>query len=125
MMDLLLDRFGVSMPMADLLSGNPYEVLTRNVKSGRYAGLEEAGDAEYHHLVFTQDNIDWQVWLTTDDATRLHKMVIAYKNMPSVPRYTLRVENATFVSEIAPDTFVFTPPAGAEKIDFHPIKDME
>ncbi len=117
-LDMMLEEYKVSIPLADLLSADMREVFMQNVVKGEYVGLHFAADIECHHLAFTQENIDWQVWIDAGDEPRLRKLVITYKLQPGEPQYTLVVDEVTVLSEApSPEEFVFTPPEGARKIE--------
>ncbi len=66
-MDMLLDTYGVTTPLADLLSDNLYAVLMKNVTACRYLGLHSADGIKCHHIAATQKNIDWQIWIDAGD----------------------------------------------------------
>ena len=57
------ERYGMKIPLADFISDNPRENLTRNVESGTYVGLHEIDGVPCHHLAFRQNDIDWQIWI--------------------------------------------------------------
>ena len=124
--DMLMERYGVSMPMADLLSGNPYKVLLSRVKTGEYVGLHNVGKIKCHHLAFTQEDVDWQVWIDAGDKPALRKMVITYKQLPGEPQYCVTLQSVEHLAEAPPqEVFQFKAPEGAEKIEFLPIKGKE
>ena len=121
--DMLMDKFGVRVPLADLLSSNLNEILMKNVTTGEYVGLHTVGDIKCHHLAFTQDTIDWQIWIDAGDILRLRKLVITYKLEQSQPQYSLVVKNIKELSvPPAEKVFEFTPPEGVTKIQI--LKDV-
>ncbi len=117
-LDTLIQKLNVDMPLAELLYSNIYEGLTKNVQAGFYFGISEVEDVPCHHLVFVQENIDWQVWIEDSETPLLRKVAIAYKKQEGVPRYTAVLSDWNFAPEIAPDQFTFTPPANAREVEF-------
>ena len=62
-LDKLADEYGVVLPLADLLYADPYAVLMAGVTYGRYLGIHQAAGVACHHLAFSQDTIEWQIWI--------------------------------------------------------------
>jgi hypothetical protein len=120
--DMLLDTYGVTTPLADLLSSDLYAVLMKNVSSCRYLGLHSADGTQCHHIAATQKNIDWQIWIDAGDTPQLRKIVITYKQKPGAPQYIALLKSIHKVSQLPEDTFAFRAPEGAQKIPLLPIK---
>lgn len=120
MMDLLLERYGVSMPLADLLSSDVYEVLMGGVLSGEYVGLHHVGEIECHHLAFTQEEIDWQLWIDSGEVPELRKLLITYKRMPGEPQYTVIVQRLATLAEAPAGEFAYQLPPDADRIQLFP-----
>ena len=120
--DMLLDNYGMTTPLADLLSDNLYDVLMKNVKSCRYLGLHSADGVKCHHIAAMQQDIDWQIWIDAGDTPRLRKFIITYKRKPGTPQYTAVLKSFNEVSQLPGDTFTFKAPEGAKKIPFLPVK---
>lgn len=87
MLDFLVDEYGVEVPLSDLLYPNPYEVLTERVITGTYAGQEEIEGRVCDHLLFTQDNVDWQIWIASEREAVPYKVVITYKEEAASPQF--------------------------------------
>jgi len=114
--DMIYEKYGISTPLADMLSSDIYTVLMNRVKTCDYLGLSNVAENICHHIAATQDDIDWQIWIDQGDSPVIRKIVIVYKQVPGNPRYTaFLAENKEF--DTVPDaTFAFQMPAGAEKI---------
>jgi hypothetical protein len=121
-MDMLLDAYGVTTPLADLLSNDLYDVLMKNVTSCRYLGKHSVDGIPCHHIAAMQKNIDWQIWIDAGNTPQLCKIVITYKQKPGAPQYTAVLKSFNEVSQLPHDTFTFKPPEGAKKIPFLPVK---
>lgn len=121
-LDMLLDTYGLSTPLADLLSDNMYAVLMKNVRTCRYLGLHFADGIKCHHIAATQADIDWQLWIDEGATPRLRKFIITYKKKPGSPQYTALLKSFNEVSQLPGDTFTFTAPEKAEKIPLLPVK---
>ncbi|MFM7423999.1 MAG: DUF2092 domain-containing protein [Elainella sp.] len=86
--DYAVEQFSLSTPLVDLVFSDPYAILSENIQTGRYLGLHRVLDKQCHHLAFTQQNIDWQIWLAAGSRPLPCKVVITYKNKPGSPQYT-------------------------------------
>lgn len=118
--DLLQDKYGMSLPAADLLSEDAYKVMTNGCNRISYVGLGYVGEDKCHHLAFSCDNIDWQLWIAAGEKPQPRKMVITYKELAGEPQYTLQLLRAEHADQIADTVFACTIPKGAEKIEFQP-----
>lgn len=120
MLDALHYNYGFTPPLADFLGQDPYADLTRNVQSGRVQGREAVGGAECHHLAFTQELVDWELWLATQDLLP-RKFVLIEKHMPGQPRLEAVIAKWDLAPQLDAETFAFKPPMGAEKIEWIPF----
>ena len=115
--DKLEDEYGVVLPLADLLYADPYAVLMAGVTYGRYLGLHQAAGVECHHLAFSQERIEWQVWIDAGDKPLPRKLVISYVQEPGEPQYSAVIRRWNLESKVPDGLFTFEAPEGAQKID--------
>jgi hypothetical protein len=87
MLDFMAEKKGVVLPMADLLYPNPYQVLTERVQTGSYVDQQEIDGRMCHHLLFTQENVNWQIWIDAGDKAVPRRLLITYKNDPGQPQF--------------------------------------
>lgn len=116
MLDYLVEEFDLVMPMADLLVGKTYDSLLANVECGTYEGLHVVGDVSCHHLLFRQENIDWQLWIDAGPQPVPRKLVITYTQEPDEPEYVAVMDDWDMAPQVSPETFTFTPPIGANPV---------
>ena len=119
-LDYAVDRFGVSTPLVDLVFSDPYAILSENIQTGKYLGLHRVAGRSCHHLAFTQQTIDWQIWLSGGTRPLPCKVVITYKNKPGSPQYAAVLTKWDFASRFTDAMFSFQPPADASQIEFMP-----
>lgn len=115
-----LEDRGVVFPLADFITGNFYQGVIANVQTGDYLGLHQVRGELCHHLAFTQDNIDWQIWIEDGYQIVPCKLVITYKNLPESPQYTAYFSDWNFSPRFPDRLFRFVPPRGATEIEFLP-----
>lgn len=125
MLDYTMDHYGWTLPLSDLLLSNPYEALTGEVLTGHYLGLHRVGEFKCHHLAFTQDDLDWQIWIDDGEQALPRKVVIDYKEMPGDPQFIATIVKWDTKPDLKPDDFKFEPPPGATKIDMLPVEAGE
>jgi len=122
MLDTMAERYGAVIPAADLLYSDPYKAIGANVKGGRYIGLHEVGGYPCHHLAFTGDVVDWQIWIQ-DGARPLPRLVLlTYKTLTGQPRYAMAVSEWVLDTPLPESLFRTTPPSGAERIEMVPTR---
>jgi hypothetical protein len=117
MLDFLADKYDLAMPLADLLFADPYKVLTAEVLTGQFVGIHEMNDAECTHLLFTQDNVDWQVWIAAGKSPLPKKVLIDYKNLSGRPQFAAVLSDWNLSAAAGDDQFKPTLPKEATKAE--------
>jgi hypothetical protein len=115
--DKLEDDYGVVLPLADFLYSDPYAVLMEDVTYGRYLGIHQAAGVACHHLAFSQDTIEWQVWIDAGEQPFPRKLVISYVQEPGEPQYSATLRRWNMEVKAPEGLFTFEAPEGAQKID--------
>jgi hypothetical protein len=123
--DTLTDEYGVVLPLADLLYSDPYAVLMEGVTYGRYLGIHQAAGVACHHLAFSQDAIEWQIWIDAGDEPLPRRLVITYVQEPGEPQYSAVIRRWTLDAKVPEGLFTFEAPEGAQKIDAKAMKRPE
>lgn len=121
MFDILAERYGLSFPTCDLLYSNPYAMLSTDLRSGRYVGLHAIRETLCHHLAFSQDAVDWQIWIEASDTPWPHKLVVTYKTEPAHPQDIILFRDWKPESMSDNASFVIETPPGAVRTDLVPI----
>ena len=117
-MDFLMQDYGMTIPLADVLSADPYKSLMSNAVAGVMVGESTINNKSCTHLAFVQKYIDWQIWIS-DGADKLPcKLVINYKTVPGSPQYSAEFSHWSIDPSIDPSLFKPDIPAEAVKIDF-------
>ncbi len=119
-LDSVFEKFGLTVPLADFAYADPYAVLTEHAEYGQVVGVHGCGDKRCHHLLFTQDAIDWQIWIETGARPVPRKLVITYKTEPGSPQYEARLSGWDFNPRLSDHAFTFHPPEGSSEIEFLP-----
>lgn len=107
---------GLDVPGADLLSNDPYPLLTEGVASGSLVGTAFVGGVECNHLAFRNDIVDWQIWIAKGEEPLPLKYVITTKWVTGAPEYSLRLSNWK-TKGVDATQFAFKVPEGAKKLE--------
>jgi hypothetical protein len=115
-LDAIADDYGVVIPLSDLLYADPYATLIEGVVYGEYQGLHHAAGTLCHHLAFSQEAIDWQIWIDAGEKPLPRKLVITYVNEPGTPQYAAVIRRFTPDPKFPDGLFQFVAPEGAQRI---------
>ena len=63
-LDAIFKKYDFTIPLADLVSNDPKKALAGKLQSGYDLGASSVAGVETHHLLFTQSDIDWQIWIS-------------------------------------------------------------
>ncbi len=121
-LDVASERFGITLPLEDLIVSDPYQNAMRKVSSGIDLGPVTVLGVPCEHLAFSQGTIDWQIWIEEGAMPVPRKVVITYKDEESSPEYTAILSHWDFQTKLPDFLFNFEPPPGAAKINVAEIK---
>lgn len=114
-------KFDLQVSLADLFCGNDtYEFMMDDVTSSLYVGLNRVRGVACHHLAFTQDDFNWQIWIDAGDKPLPRKLLVNQKLLSGSPQWTAILTDWNFSPELADSMFTFVGPAEARQINFLP-----
>jgi hypothetical protein len=122
--DKVFEQYGFSVPIADLVYQDPYRTLIENVESGYLVGRAWIDGKPTHHMAFTQQEIDWQIWVEEGPRPVPRKLLITYKNEPGSPQYTAVLSGWNFQPRLSDSFSEFHPPIGSDEIQFLKITNL-
>ena len=121
-LDTAIERFGIEMPLEDLVVSDPYQSAMQKIVSGRDIGPVTVLGTPCEHLVFSLGAVDWQIWIEDGLRPVPRKIVITYKDEEGTPEYTAIFSHWDFQTKLPDFLFTFEAPQGASKIDVAEIK---
>ncbi len=121
-LDVACERFGITMPLEDIMVSDPYQSAIRKVTSGTYLGPVTVLGVACEHLAFSLGKVDWQIWIEQGAVPTPRKIVITYKDEEGTPEYTAIFSHWDFQTKLSDFLFNFEPPKGASKISVAEIK---
>ncbi len=118
-------EFGVRVALTDLASPTLCDHIGKRIKHSLYVGLSKVRGVPCHHLSFDGDNAQVQLWIDAGDQPLPRKVVLTHKKLPGSPQWTAYLTDWNFSPQLSDNLFDFTPPQGAEKIKFVPVKSSQ
>jgi len=116
MLDFVVERYGLTVPVADLLFPDPHETLTADVWTGEHLGVRTVNGHRRHHLAFSQERIDWQIWIDAGDTPLPRKLLIVHKTEPTFGQYTVDLDSWDLSADLGDGVFEFHHPGGASAV---------
>jgi hypothetical protein len=122
MVDYAAKCFDIEAPASDLLLLDSYKQLMDGVDTGMYVGMANIDSIVCHHLVFSNQDVDWQIWIANISKPLPVQYMITSKKEKGSPDFEIKLSHWNVTSKIADTTFAFTPPSDAKKTDFQSKK---
>lgn len=121
-LDVASERFGITLPLEDIIVSDPYQSAMRKVTSGIHLGPVTVLGVPCEHLAFSLGKVDWQIWIEQGAKPVPRKIVITYKDEDGSPSYTALFSNWDFQTKLPDFLFTFEPSTGIMKISVAEIK---
>lgn len=96
LVDTIEEDYGFAIPMGSLIATNLYSKIMAQAITSDYVGLAKIRGVSCHHLVFTGETVDLQLWIADGDKPLPCKFIITYKQEASFPQYTAILSNWDF-----------------------------
>lgn len=117
-LNLLENRYRISMPVADLLFADPESRLVQNLKSETYVGRVLVRGVVCHHLAFQTPEVDWEIWIEDSPKPLPRRLVLTDKSVAGSPQMVAVLSDWNPAPQFAADLFTFNAPPNAQKIVF-------
>ena len=104
-------------PMLDFLYSDMGASFLSGLQSAWYVGESTVRGKKCHHLAFSQEDVDFQMWIPTTGRALPVKYTITWTDEPQMPSFTARFTEWNTAPSFAKDAFSFVEPNGATKID--------
>ena len=121
LIDRLETRYGVQIPMQDLFRWGTQAAPFDKIESAMNAGQDFVGDDLCDHYAFRQGKIDWQIWIEAGGKPLPRKVVITNRADEARPQ-SVQLFDWNLKPGFKDAVFRFTPPKGATKVEFVPLK---
>jgi hypothetical protein len=101
----------------NILTENPGDALMQGVTACSHAGTEKINGVDAHHLKFTQDDFDWELWVASEGTPYILQMKTFLGRDESKIVVTETYKAWKINEPIAANAFSFTPPKDFKKVD--------
>ncbi len=122
MLDDVAKRDGLTFPLADFIMSDPYRALTADTLTGRYVEQCELDGVACDHLLFTQELIDWQIWIASKGQRVPLRFVIDYKNLRTRPQFTAQLSDWNLHAPTTGTEFTPQLPPDGKKVDLKQLR---
>ena len=101
---------------------DPYQKFATQIQSSVYKGKEAVNGVECDRLAFTGEIADADVWIAIADHLP-RRFVATFKDRDGSPQLNVDFSDWNLAATLDESSFVFDPPAGAEKIVMATVDD--
>jgi hypothetical protein len=107
----------VGMLFAHVVAEDPADLLMQGVNSCSYVGLDKVDGVPAHHMKFSQDQFDWEMWVAAEGKPFILQMLRIAEGENGKVRTTETYKNWKLDEATPKQTFTFVPPKDASKVD--------
>jgi hypothetical protein len=109
----------IRVPLAMMLLSTLPTELDNRVASADYVEKTTITDVPCDHLAVRLGNgVDFQVWIAQGDQPLPRRIVITYNDETGQPQFWADLSDWNLAPDVSDALFAFTPPNGAERIQF-------
>jgi hypothetical protein len=105
------------MAFAHVVAEDPADLLMQGVNSCSYVGLEKVDGTPAHHMKFSQDQFDWEMWVAAEGKPFIVQMLRIAEGENGKVRSTETYKNWKLDAPPGKQAFTFVPPKDAKKVD--------
>ena len=120
MLDLARTKLDIVAPAGDFIYKDAYGILMDGVTEGFVVGKGVVEGVRCDHLAFRAPHVDWQIWVQEGSQPLPRKIVITTRDVVNAPQFSVVVTKWDLKPAFTAQTFTFTPPGGAKKVEFVP-----
>ncbi len=117
-LNLLVEELEVEIPLAQVGYKDFPEIIMEKIDTGFIVGESTVAGILCDHLTFRNDQTDFQIWIRKSGDPLPVRWVITYKHNEGQPQFWTQFIEWNLNPKIEDSTFSFTPPKGAERIQF-------
>lgn len=113
---MLERQYGIEIPLSDLFAWAQRGARSDTVKLASYVGPADVAGAGVDQFVYRTDELDWQLWLTREDAAVPRRIMLTTHTEQGTPTYMATLAWTTR-PKIEAASFTFTPGADYMRIN--------
>lgn len=117
-LDDIEEKLGIVLPLADLVCDDPYPSFSDVADTGAWLGVHPVRGKPCDLLLFENEVLEWQVWVSQAEPRVPLKLAIHYVTEEGVPRFVAHMYDWNLAADVPDSAFAFKPPDGAHRIEF-------
>jgi hypothetical protein len=117
---LALMKLGIRTPgilLPNVLNADPGASLLDGVNSCSYVGIDKVDGTPAHHLKFSQDQFDWEMWVAAEGKPFILRMTRSLEGPGGKVNASETYKHWTIDAPAGKDAFTFSPPKDTTKVD--------
>jgi hypothetical protein len=118
MLDDVSRRFGLPVPIADVVYSSPADAFIGKTTTGGFTGRETIEGVSCVALRYEDASVGVALWVPESGKPLLRRLELTYKRVPSVPVTRIDFKSWQLDLPVAGPMFVFTPSVGDGEVDF-------
>ena len=123
LVDSVRENMGSEIPLYAIMRRALPERLEEGLKGAAYLGITRVAGQEVHHVAFSDEQEDWQVWISIDEQKPVPVVIVGTETKKTGwPQYRAYLTDWNFKPEYDAAQFTYTPADGAVKISFLDLK---
>ena len=118
MLDDVARRFGLPIPIGDVVYSSPYDAFIGSSSKGGLVGQETIDGVLCAKLDYADDLVQVKLWLPTAGRALPRRQEIVYKKAPTPLTAQLNFTNWNLDAPVSDAAFSFQPPASGGRVEF-------
>lgn len=118
MLDDVARRFGLPVPIGDVIYSSPYDAFIGSGTRGGLVGRETIDGVACSKLDYADDLVQVKLWIPTSGPALPRRLELVYKQAPTPLFSQIDFTNWNLDAPVADATFAFTPPQGTKPAEF-------
>lgn len=118
MLDDVALRFGLPVPVGDVIYSSPYDAFIGPSSRGGFVGREAISGVPCVKLDYADEVVQVRLWVPASGPALPRRVEIVYKQAPTPLTQHLDFSDWKLDAPVADATFAFQPPAGKRPIQF-------
>ena len=114
--DAITSKYGIPLPIADLLTYDPKQSLLDARTTGGWQGREAIEGVECNVLAYQHPNVDFSIWIPASGDPLPKKLAISYKARRGQPKSTILFRDWNLSPQLSDETFARKVPSDYEGI---------
>ena len=122
-MDDVARRFGLPVPIADVVYSSPYDAFIGRTSKGGFVGRETIDAVPCVKLDYDDAFVEVRLWVPASGEPLPRRLELVYKQAPGPPSSRIDFTRWNLAAPVADATFAFQAPEGHQQIEFASFVD--